>query len=54
MAIFCDTLSRVESVLKNIKEFGTLKHIIVAQPGDLTSFINLKEKGLSFYFIFFF
>lgn len=29
-AIFCDTLTRVEAILKNIKEFEFLKHIIVS------------------------
>lgn len=53
-AILCDNLNRVDSVLKNVKEFGTLKHIIVAQAGeDLSSFENLKTKvksvGLTLY-----
>lgn len=29
-AIFCDTLTRVEAILKNVKEFEFLKHIIVS------------------------
>lgn len=49
-AIFCDNLARVDSVLKNSKEFGTLKHIIVAQQGDVSAFEKLKEKGELLYF----
>lgn len=44
-AIFCDTLARVDGVLKNVKECDTLKHIIVASSGSDEALQAMKEKG---------
>lgn len=49
-AIFCDTLARVDGVLKNVKECDTLKNIIVASSGTDSELQAMKEKGkLPFY-----
>ncbi|KAH9400419.1 hypothetical protein TYRP_001984, partial [Tyrophagus putrescentiae] len=47
-AIFCDTLTRVDGVLKNVKECDTLKHIIVASAGSDAALQAMKEKAVSY------